>query len=205
MASDDTVELNYRHQLAVARHAIQSTLAISCKPIVSTKFSEESAIFLHLVSQVQPGIAVIWVDTGYNTRATQSFASEITERLDINLHTFEPLDHTIIMPPALDDPEHAAFSREVKVEPFQRALKTLRADAWLSSIRRYQSTHRKSQPMFQTLSDGMLKTSPLLDWTAETMTRYRLENQLPLGAPCFDPTKGEAFRECGLHLDRSTA
>lgn len=203
MAGDDTAELNYRHQLAVARHAIQSTLAISCSPIVSTKFSEDSAVFLHIVSQIQPGISVVWVDTGYNTRATKAFAKELTDKLDITLHTFEPEDHTIIMPPALDDPEHAAFSREVKVEPFQRALKTLRVDGWLSSIRRYQSAHRKAQPVFQTLDDGLVKTSPLLDWTAEMVTRYRLEQNLPLGAPCFDPTKGETFRECGLHLDRT--
>ncbi len=203
MAGDDTVELNYRHQLAVARHAIQSTLAISCNPIVSTKFSEDSAVFLHLVSQIQPDISVIWVDTGYNTRATKAFANELTDKLDISLHTFEPENHTIIMPPALDDPEHAAFSQEVKVEPFQRALKALRVDGWLSSIRRYQSAHRKTQPVFQTLADGLVKTSPLLDWTPEMVTHYRLENHLPLGTPCFDPTKGEAFRECGLHLDRT--
>ncbi|MGQ7848217.1 phosphoadenosine phosphosulfate reductase domain-containing protein [Granulosicoccus sp. 3-233] len=200
MVSDTREELNYRHQLATARNAIHVALENSCRPIVSTKFSEESAVFLHLVTQVKADIPVVWVDTGYNTRATRAFADELHQRLDLNLKTYEPHDHTITFPPALDDPEHAEFTHEVKIEPFQRALQELQADGWLSSIRRYQSAHRSKLPTFHTASNGLLKASPILEWTADTVARYRLEHDLPEGPSCFDPTKGEAFRECGLHL-----
>lgn len=200
MVSDSREELNYRHQLATARHAICVALENSRCPIVSTKFSEESAVFLHLITQVKADIPVVWVDTGYNTRATRTFADKLHQRLDLNLKTFQPVNHTITFPPELDDPEHAEFTHEVKIEPFQRALRQLQADAWLSSIRRYQSEHRRTLPTFQHTTNGVLKVSPILDWTADTVDRYRLEHDLPEGAPCFDPTKGEAFRECGLHL-----
>ena len=200
MVSDTREELNYRHQLATARHAIHVALENCHHPIVSTKFSEESAVFLHLVTQVKADIPIVWVDTGYNTRATREFAQQLQQSLKLNLKRFEPLDHTITFPPALDDPDHAEFTQEVKIEPFQRALRTLQADGWLSSIRRYQSAHRHSLPTFHTASNGVLKASPILEWTAETVSRYRQEHELPQGPACFDPTKGEAFRECGLHL-----
>ncbi|NND89561.1 MAG: phosphoadenosine phosphosulfate reductase family protein [Granulosicoccus sp.] len=202
MVNEHTEKLNYTLQLAIARECVRMALANARNPIVSTKFSEESAIFLHLASQIRPGVDVIWVDTGYNTRDTVAFSRELVGRLDISLHVFEPENHTITMPPALDDPEHAEFSRQVKIEPFQRALRSLQADVWLSSIRRYQSNHRRNLTSFQTQSDGLLKVSPLLDWTPGTLARYRQEHELPLGPACFDPTKGEPFRECGLHLDR---
>lgn len=200
MVSDNREELNYRHQLVTARHAIAAALQNSCRAVVSTKFSEDSAVFLHLITQMKADIPVIWVDTGYNTRATREFADKLSQRLELNLQTFTPEEHTITFPPELDDPDHAEFTQEVKIEPFQRALRTLQADAWLSSIRRYQSDHRRSLPTFQPVSNGLLKVSPILEWTADTVTRYRLEHDLPEGAPCFDPTKGEPFRECGLHL-----
>lgn len=201
MSIDAASRLTYQHQLSVARNAIRLALADSRSPVVSTKFSESSAVFLHLVSQVQPGIPVIWVNTGYNSRNTLAFSNEVSAQLDITLHIFRPDAHEIRMPPSLDDPDHAAFTREVKIEPFQRALRSLEADTWLSSIRGYQSEHRSRQPIFQQLPDGMLKVSPLQGWSADTVERYRIENDLPLGPSCFDPTKGEPFRECGLHLD----
>lgn len=203
MHSDTREELNYRHQLATARHAIHVALENSCHPIVSTKFSEESAVFLHLLTQIKADIPVVWVDTGYNTRATREFAKQLQQRLQLNLKTYRPLDHIITFPPALDDPEHAEFTQEVKIRPFQRALSELQADGWLSSIRRYQSAHRSGLSTFHTAADGILKVSPILEWTADTVSRYRQEHELPEGPACFDPTKGEPFRECGLHLHQT--
>ena len=103
------------------------------------------------------------------------------------------------MPPALEDADHAAFVEEVKLAPFRRALETLGADVWLSAIRRYQSAHRAGTSTFTTLGSGVLKVSPLLGWSEETVRRYAREHDLPTGPEVFDPTKGEPFRECGLH------
>lgn len=203
MASDIRDALNYTHHQATARHAIHAALENCSRPIVSTKFSQDSASFLHLVTQIAPDIPVLWVDTGYNTRATRQFVDTLQQRLKLNLKRYTPLDHVIRLPPELDDPEHAGFTHQVKVEPFQRGLNELQADAWMSSVRRYQTEHRRSMPTFNTAFDGLLKVSPLLDWSADTIERYRQEHQLPKGPECFDPTKGESFRECGLHLHQS--
>ena len=203
MHSTATTSLNYNFQLAPAREAVRFALTNSCTPVLTTKFNEDSAVLLHLVSQIDAGVPVIWMDTGYNSTETIAFVSDISIRLKINLHIYQPENHTIRMPPSLDDPEHIEFVQQVKLEPFQRAFSTLQADVWLSSIRRYQSDYRGTLPVFDSLADGMLKVSPLLDWSTKSIARYRVENDLPLGPLCFDPTKGEPFRECGLHLERA--
>lgn len=83
---------------------------------------------LHMLTQVKPDIRVIWMDSGYNTEATYRFADEVTKRLNLNLKIYLPrrsrahreaLEGAV---PALDDPRHAAFTEEVKLEPFARAL-----------------------------------------------------------------------------------
>lgn len=192
-------KLNYRSQLIDARQIIELSLASCDRPVVSTKFSADSAVFLHLITSLCPNIPVIWVDTGYNTRATQEFATRLSQKLALNLQIFEPLDHTIELPPALEDTSHAAFTKTVKLEPFERALATLNPDVWFSSIRRYQSSYRDSSSAFQTAGAGRLKVSPMLNWAASSMERYACEYALPIGPDCFDPTKGLPFRECGLH------
>ena len=193
-------ELNHRVRLGEARLALDIALADAARPVLSSKFGPDAAVFLHFVTRRAPDIPVVRVETGYDTRATTDFVAELTERLGLNLHVFRPEGHAVTLPPALDDPAHAGFVEEVKLEPFRRALARLDADVWLSSIRRYQSAHRAAEPVFRTLGSGVLKASPLLGWSADTVARYAAEHGLPTGPDVFDPTKGEPFRECGLHL-----
>ena len=193
-------ELTHRVRLGEARLALDLALGRARRPVVSSKFGPDSAVFLHFVTRAVPDVPVVRVETGYDTRATLRFVDELVGRLGLNLHVVRPEGHRIVLPPALDDPAHAAFAREVKIRPFERALRELGADVWLSSIRRHQSAHRGAEPAFRTLGSGVLKASPLLGWTPDTVARYAAEHGLPTGPEAFDPTKGEPFRECGLHL-----
>lgn len=191
--------LNFRAQVAHAERVIDIALENSRRPLCSTKFSALSAVFLHLVASRKPDLPVVWVDTGYNTRATTAFANSLSERLGLALHVYRPLDHEIRLPPALDAPDHAAFVRAVKLEPFSRALKHFGADLWLSSLRRYQSPHRRTLDSFEVRDGPIVKALPMLEWSAESVERYRRMHDLPRGPEAYDPTKGEPFRECGLH------
>lgn len=192
-------ELNHRTRLAESRSILELALASARRPCLSSRFGPYSAVFLHLVTRHVPDVPVIRVDTGYDTRATRAFVDELRERLSLDLHIVRPRDHTLRVPPAIDDPEHAAFVETVKLEPFRRALAALDCDVWLSSVRRYQSVHRASLEPFEPLSHGRLKVSPMLGWSEATLERYAREHGLPRGPDVFDPTKGEPFRECGLH------
>ena len=44
------------------------------RAIVSTNFRPYEAVILHLATQVQPDIRVLWVDHGYNREATYRHA-----------------------------------------------------------------------------------------------------------------------------------
>lgn len=203
MSDKDINGLNYDYHLACSLKAINDTLNASLAPILTTKFTEDSAVLLHMVSQIQFDIPVVWVDTGYNSRATLEFAKGLSAKLNLSLRRYQPRDHQIRIPPTLESPDHEDFVKSVKLEPFSRALADLQPDAWISSIRRYQTPHRRSLSVFEFGPSSLLKVSPLLDWSPEYLLRYLDAHDLPYGPTCFDPTKGEPQRECGLHLDKA--
>ena len=97
--------------------------------IVTTNFRPFEAVILHMVTRAKPDVPVVWMDNGYNTEATYRFADEVTKLLDLDLRIYLPRRsrahrEAVEGPtPALDDPRHAAFTEEVKLEPFARALR----------------------------------------------------------------------------------
>jgi phosphoadenosine phosphosulfate reductase len=54
-----------------------------------------------------------------------------------------------------------------KVEPLERALRELKADAWINGRRRDQGADRASLPVFEapTAAGGLVKVNPLAHWT----------------------------------------
>ncbi|WP_394424316.1 phosphoadenosine phosphosulfate reductase family protein [Vreelandella stevensii] len=176
------------------------------RPICTTNFRPFEAVILHMVTQVRPDIPIVWMDSGYNTEATYRFADDVIRRLDLNLVSFLPqrtrahreaLDGPM---PGIDDPRHAAFTQEVKIEPFERALATMRPDIWFTALRAEDTPERARMQSVSRNSDGLLKVAPLLKWTAKDMYEYLQAHDLPNNFDYFDPTKVEEKRECGLHL-----
>lgn len=176
------------------------------RPICTTNFRPFEAVILHMVTQVRPDIPIVWMDSGYNTEATYRCADEIIERLKLNIVSFLPrrtrahreaLEGPL---PGIDDPRHAAFTQEVKIEPFERALDEMRPDVWFTALRAEDTPERaKMQPLSQS-ADGLLKVAPVLHWSAKEMYTYLQKFDLPNNFDYFDPTKVEEKRECGLHL-----
>ena len=185
---------------APAGEIIRQSLSLAKRPFVSTKFGPESAVLLHLLVQEYSDIPVVWVDTGFNTYATRLYAEQLTEHLNLNLKIYRAHDEWSGFPPELDDPKHNEFTRQVKLEPFERALNELQPDVWFCSIRRTQTDYRSGQNYFARTTLGLLKVAPLLDWDDTDMQVYLREHQLPVEHDYQDPTKGAARRECGLHL-----
>ncbi len=197
---DNVLQLNHRHKLVATRGLIRQALELCRRPFVSTKFGPDSAVLLHLLNEECPELPVVWVDTGYNTHATLRFAEQLRDRLRLNLHIFWPRQDVLEFPPTLDDPTHAEFTRRVKLEPFSRALEALQPDLWFSGLRREQTAYRAGLSYFNQTPGGLLKVTPLLDWTETDMAAYLDRHELPSEPDYYDPTKGEPRRECGLHL-----
>ncbi|WP_111413740.1 phosphoadenosine phosphosulfate reductase family protein [Billgrantia lactosivorans] len=176
------------------------------RPIITTNFRPFEAVILHMVTRHLPTIPVVWMDHGYNTDATYRLADALVERLDLNLITYLPKRtraHREAVEgamPSIDDPRHAAFTREVKLEPFERALREMAPDVWFTALRAEDTPERARMSPLSRNADGLLKVAPLLSWNAKDMYQYLQRHDLPNEFDYFDPTKVEEKRECGLHL-----
>ena len=181
-------------------------LGLGQRAIVTTNFRPFEAVILHLVTQVQPDVPVVWMDNGYNTEATYRYADEVTKQLGLNLKIYLPLRsrahrEAVDGPtPALDDPRHAAFTQEVKLEPFARALRETAPQVWFTALRATDSAVRAQMEPVSINPDGLIKVAPLLHWSSKVLYDYCERHGLPNNFDYVDPTKGEDQRECGLHL-----
>ncbi|GEN25964.1 phosphoadenosine phosphosulfate reductase family protein [Halomonas cupida] len=185
---------------------IRWSLAQGNQPIVTTNFRPFEAVILHMVASQRPDVPVVWMDHGYNTDATYRFADALVKRLDLNLISYLPKRtrahrEAVEGPaPGIDDPRHAAFTEEVKLEPFNRALREMAPDVWFTALRAEDTPERARMLPVSRNADGLLKIAPLLQWTARELYQYLQRHDLPNEFDYFDPTKVEAKRECGLHL-----
>ena len=175
-------------------------------PIVSTSFGPFAAVTLHMATQQDPHVPVLWVDAGYGTPAQYRFADELAALLNLNLKIYRPrrsrahreaADGPL---PELGDPRHAAFTEEVKLEPFDRAVRELAGEVWITGIRAEETDARARTEPVTLARDGIIKVAPVLHWNSRQMHEYLKRHQLPNNFDYFDPTKVEDRRECGLHL-----
>ncbi len=189
-----------------AEKLVEWALGLGKTAICTTNFRPFEAVILHMVTRVQPDIQVIWMDNGYNTEATYKFADEVSKKLSLNLKTYLPLRsrahrEAVDGPvPALDDPRHEAFTEEVKLEPFARALREAAPQVWFTALRASDTAVRAQMDPVSINQDGLIKVAPLLHWSSKELYEYLVKHDLPNNFDYFDPTKGEDNRECGLHL-----
>lgn len=176
------------------------------RAIATTSMGRNAAVMLHLVSQVAPDLPTIWVDTGYNLRDTYVVAERLIRDLKLNIHVYSPLmtseRRNAIMggiPTVEEAEQHAEFTRQVKLEPFDRALAAFQPDIWLTGIRREETEHRKTLDIVSRDARGMVKVAPIFYWSDDEVAAYMAAHDLPTCKHYFDPTKVQDGRECGLH------
>lgn len=145
--------------------------------VMSSSFGAQAAATLHMVTRQQPDIPVILVDTGYLFPETYQFVEELTERLSLNLKIYKPQLSPVTQEALfsrLGEPDLAGiefYNRIHKVEPMQRALKELRAKAWIAGLRRQQAQSRRHLEVLA-LRKGRVKVHPIIDWSDRDVYRY---------------------------------
>ncbi len=188
----DLKALNRTYVDATAQALVQwGAETFGDRMVLSTSFGIQSAVMLHLVTSIAPNTPVIWVDTGYLPAETYRFADQLTERLKLNLKVYQsPLS------PAHMEARHGRlwekgtvealnqYDQLRKVEPMQRALKELEAEAWLAGLRSKQTDHRKTLDRIGT-QGGIYKLLPILQWHSRDIYQYLTEHDLPYH-PYFD-------------------
>lgn len=174
------------------------------QPVVTTNFRPYEVAILHAVTDVDTEIPVIWCDMGYNTPQTYRHAETLISKLGLNIKLYVPKQtaahrDAVMGIPQIDDPLHAVFTEQVKLEPFGRAMAEHRPDVWFTNLRKGQTAHRDSLDILSLSGDGVLKVSPFFYWTDAQLDTYLAQHGLPNETTYFDPTKVLANRECGLH------
>lgn len=205
MVDQNTIDqLNVQYKKASPAEIIKKALTLYNEAVVTTNFRPYEAAILHAVSSVESKIPVIWCDTGYNTPQTYKHAEQVIKDLDLNIFLYVPKQTSahrdVVMGiPSIDAPEHALFTDQVKLEPFNRAMDEHKPKVWFTNLRQGQTTFRDSIGIFSLSKTGVLKVSPFYYWNDEKLDTYLKENNLPNEFKYFDPTKALENRECGLH------
>lgn len=75
-------------KLDVADRVAWSLENLPGQHVVTSSFGAHAAVSLHLLTQQQPDIPVILIDTGYLFPETYRFVDELTERLKLNLKVY---------------------------------------------------------------------------------------------------------------------
>ncbi|PJA40896.1 MAG: phosphoadenosine phosphosulfate reductase [Lysobacterales bacterium CG_4_9_14_3_um_filter_62_6] len=193
---------------------------------LSSSFGAQAAVSLHLLTQRQPDLPVILIDTGYLFPETLHFVEHLRERLALNLQVRQALLSPAQMERrygALWQQGHDAirfYNRIRKVEPMQQALAELGVNTWFAGIRRQQSSSRQHIEILER-RDGRWKVHPLADWRDRDIGQYLQRFDLPyhplwqqgyvsigdthstqpwrVGMREEDTRFAGLLRECGLH------
>jgi len=210
MAPEDINQANEalrgKSPLEVVRWAITKA---DGRAIVSTNFRPYEAVILHLATEEQPDIPILWVDHGYNRAATYAHAEELKSLLKLNIKAYLPkftaahyeaLHGGIPEPTKENEEAIKAFSTIMKLEPFQRGMKELAPTVWLTALRKVQNPNRAGFDIVSSDENfNSIKVSPVFHWSDDDMEAYLKEYNLPNEWDYFDPAKGDEKRECGLH------
>lgn len=194
--------------------------------VLSTSFGVQSAVMLHMVTQIVPQIPILFIDTGYLFPETYRFAAELGQRLSLNLKTFRSQQSAAqqealygkLWEQGLDGLKR--YNELNKVEPMNRAITQLGAQAWISGLRRVQSNSRKKRPAIEK-QNKIVKLYPIIDWSDKAIYDYLTQHDLPYhplwdqgyvsvgdwhstsklsaGMHAEDTRFGGLKRECGLH------
>ncbi len=214
--------------VGVLRYAVSDVLPGDIA-IVSS-FGADSAVLLHMVSQVDPDMPVYFLETGKHFAETLDYVETLKRTLGLrNVHAIHPnSDDVKRFDPNGDlwetDPDSCCHIR--KTEPLEPI--TEQYGGWVTGRKRYQTKERGVLPHFELTSDDRIKVNPLAYFSDADVIEYRQKHNLPehplyakgyksIGcAPCTsavaegeDPRSGRwrglNKKECGIHYDFSGA
>jgi phosphoadenosine phosphosulfate reductase len=187
--------------------------------------SMADAVLPHLAASVQPGVDVLFLDTGYHFAETIGTRDAVAATMKVNLRTILPLrtvaEQDAEFGPKLHDRDPDLCCAMRKVAPLAQALAPY--TAWASGLRRDEAATRGNIGVVEwDAKRGMVKINPIAAWNQDDVDRYLIDNHVLVNpllsdgygsvgcAPCTRRLlEGEDTRagrwagsgkiECGLH------
>ncbi|QIG05027.1 phosphoadenylyl-sulfate reductase [Proteus sp. ZN5] len=178
-------EINQQlEQLSAIERVIWALEHLPKAYVLSSSFGIQAAVCLHLITRQYPDIPVILTDTGYLFPETYQFIDTLTQQLQLNLKVYraeissswQEARYGKLWLEGIDGIER--YNQINKVEPMERALKTLQAQTWFAGLRRQQAKSREHLPVLS-IAKGIFKFLPIVDWDNKQVYQYLKENGLP--------------------------
>jgi phosphoadenosine phosphosulfate reductase len=195
------------------------------KLAIGTSLGAEAMVIMDLASRVIPNVPYIFLDTDFHFQDTLDLLEKARKRYKANIMIakteLSPAQQAALHGDQLYFRDPSACCEVRKIEPMRKALKPYQA--WLSGMRRDQTAVRANMNYADWDSKfGLVKVSPILDWSWDDVWKYIHENDVPYNrlhdmgypsigcAPCTKPVKpgddprsgrwaGFDKTECGLH------
>ncbi|KSB89081.1 phosphoadenosine phosphosulfate reductase [Caulobacter vibrioides] len=218
-------ELRDAHPLTILRKAYET---FGDKLALVSSFGAESAVLLHLASQVSKDIPVLFLDTGMLFGQTLDYRKSLAASLGLtDVRDLRPAFADL----AVTDPKSDLWRTDTdacchirKVLPLDRALEGF--TAWCTGRKRFHGGDRLRLAVVEQ-ADGQIKFNPLANWSKDELAAYAAEHDLPahplvaqgfpsLGCwPCTKPVddpnadvragrwQGQDKTECGIHVARA--
>jgi phosphoadenosine phosphosulfate reductase len=193
---------------------------------MATAFGAEGCCLIHMLADIEPGVRIFNLETGYQFPETLALRERLRQRYGIAVEFINP-EMTVAEyeeehggPLYVHRPDQCCHDR--KVLPLRRAV--VGYDAWISAIRRDQTGDRARAGVVQwDAKFNLVKVNPLLTWTKKDVWAFIAKYDVPYNPlhdrgfpsigcwPCTRPvTNGEDERagrwagtikkECGLHV-----
>jgi phosphoadenosine phosphosulfate reductase len=184
---------------------------------VSLACSFQDCVIVDLAVRADPGLEVIFLDTGFHFEETLSFVEQVRDLYDLNLRIARPGPEAEAWPCGS---ERCCQMR--KVAPLDRALEG--RDAWITGLKRCDSpTRAETAILAWDEARELVKVNPIATWSDADVSNYIADHSLPehplmskgyLSIGCAPTTRpvvpGEDPRagrwagtdktECGLHV-----
>jgi phosphoadenosine phosphosulfate reductase len=193
---------------------------------MATAFGAEGCCLIHMLAEIEPGVRVFNLETGYQFPETLALRERVKARYGIEVELVRP-ELTVAEYEARHGgplyrrrPDQCCHDR--KVVTLRRALAGY--DAWVSAIRRDQTADRALAEVVQwDAKFDLVKVNPLLNWTRRDVWQFLLAHDVPYNPlhdrgypsigcwPCTGAVAdgaderagrwaGTARKECGLHV-----
>ncbi|MEI9888121.1 MAG: phosphoadenylyl-sulfate reductase [Rhizomicrobium sp.] len=193
------------------------------KSAVVSSFGAESAVLLHLVSEIDPNTPILFLNTGKLFGETLRYRDRLQDVLGLgDIRSLAPS----LVERDRNDPQGVLWSKDTdaccnfrKVIPLKRALEPFAAQ--ITGRKRFQTRERAEMPAVE-FFEGRFRFNPLAEWSLADLEAYTARHALPVhplvedGYPsigCMPCTRrvaaGEDYRagrwsgldkdECGIH------
>jgi phosphoadenosine phosphosulfate reductase len=196
--------------------------------LMATAFGAEGCCLIDMLSRIEPGVTFINLETGYQFPETLALRERIKDKYGIEVEYIRP-EMTVAEyekehggPLYEHRPDQCCHDR--KIRPLHEALARHNPLAWISAIRKDQTTDRGVAGVVQwDKKFQIVKVNPLLNWTKKEVWGYIVKNEVPYNElhdrdypsiGCWPCTRavlpgeddrsgrwaGKAKKECGLHV-----